>query len=194
MANRRWILSLCERSGSLATLDIEATNLAASFGRILVIAVKPYGKKPVSFVAKTLKDERRMLEDAVPFINSFECTVGHFSTYYDIPFIASRLTYHKLSPKLELQLRFHVDTWKVARFNLKMHKNHLATLCRSFHLTEEKDDMSPDDWIKIQENFDAHIGKMRKYCEQDTRSTEALYKHIRHLAGNKVAIGTPYSV
>lgn len=194
MPNKRWLLDLCEKAGKLAIIDIEATNLAASFGRILVVAVKPYGKKPVSFIAGSLADEKKMLADAVPFINQFEVTVGHFSTYFDIPFIATRLTYHKMSPEIELQLRFHVDTWKVARYNLKMHKNHLAGLCDNFHLSDKKEGLSPDEWIKVQEDFKGNIGRMRAYCEQDTRSTEALYRYIRHLAGDKVATGTGYSI
>ena len=45
-------LPILEKSGSLAFLDIEASNLKADFGTVVVVSIKPYKQKPITFSAR----------------------------------------------------------------------------------------------------------------------------------------------
>jgi uncharacterized protein YprB with RNaseH-like and TPR domain len=193
--DKRWELDALEQANLLCTLDIEASNLGADFGRIICAVVKPFHGKPREFVAKNLEVEKAMLKELVTYLNRFQCVITHYGSRFDLPFIQSRMTYHNLAAEnVELRIRRQIDTIDIAWKNLRMSKNHLANLCKSFKLPVEKKGLSPDEWTKVMEDFGGNIKRMVKYCKQDVLATEGLYKHLRHLAGNAIKPGTPYSI
>src|SRR6266446_4770077 len=106
----------------ILALDIEASNLSADFGIVLT-----FGSRMVEGEKKTqvfnildyqknydlIAAEKRMLKDISKRMMEADVWLTHYGTWYDLPFINSRLLYHRL-PVLPANFS-HIDTWKISR-------------------------------------------------------------------------------
>src|SRR3990167_1635977 len=124
--------------------DIEASNLNADFGIVLCVGYKEVGRgkpKVLSILdyAKNgdlIKAEKRLLKDVSDVLLDSDVWLTHYGTWYDIPFINTRLLYHGL-PVLPPNFA-HIDTWKISRNRLKLRNNRLATIQQFLKLKDEK--------------------------------------------------------
>jgi uncharacterized protein YprB with RNaseH-like and TPR domain len=132
----------------VATWDIEATGLQATFGQMLCASVKPMGGETKVFriddydgahgedtkLAMALRDE----------LNKYHIVIGYNSLRYDLPFLNSRLIeYHEpiVSPLVR-----HIDVLIVARHRLRLHSNRLDALLDHLHSEHKKTPLTPHLW------------------------------------------------
>lgn len=170
-------------SAKILIFDIEATNLAANFGRMLCFGWKWLDEKqtyvksitdyPKRF-ANDPTDDRELVAHAKEVLESADIWVTWFGTYFDVPFIQTRLLAHRFTP---LPPTAHEDGWKTARYCLKLNNNRLKTVSE-FLGVEEKTPLLPVMWVRAAAGHKKSIDYVKQHCKQDVIVLEEVHKLI----------------
>lgn len=167
--------------------DIEASNLNADFGLILtfgskfvgedvkpeVLRIDDYGEKNL------IKGEKKLLVDISERMLTADVWLGHYSTWYDLPFINSRLLYHRL-PVLPPNFS-QLDTWKIARNRLKLRNNRLITISEFLGTDEEKNAIKPEQWLRALSGHRPSMDYIVEHNRRDVVVLEEAYLRLRPL-------------
>lgn len=171
--------------------DIEASNLSADFGIVLCVGSKDVeGKKPqvlnildyASRDGDLIKAEKALLRDVSAHLLEADVWLTHFGTWYDIPFINSRLIYHNL-PILPTNFP-HVDTWKISKNHLKLRNNRLITISEHLGTKDEKNAIRPEQWIRALGGHRPSMDYIVEHCRRDVLVLEQAYLRLRPLMNN----------
>jgi uncharacterized protein YprB with RNaseH-like and TPR domain len=171
----------------LLAFDLECSGLCADFGIILCCGMKYVESKQKTLVLNILdfpgKDliakERNLLKAISEKMLEAEALLGHFSSIYDLPFINSRLIYHRL-PILPPTMA-HIDTWRVARNRLKLRSNRLKTISEFLGTRDEKTAIQPEQWIKAMGGHRPSMNYIQEHCRLDIEVLEEVYLRLRSL-------------
>lgn len=173
----------------ILSYDIEASNLNADFGIVLTFGSKFVGDGPkvevLNILDYTTKDrdliraERRMLIDVSARMLSADVWLGHFSTWYDLPFLNTRLLYHNL-PVLPPNFS-QLDTWKIAKNRLKLRNNRLVTIQEFLKLEDEKNAIQPEQWIRALGGHRPSMDYIVEHNRRDVLVLEQAYMRLRPL-------------
>lgn len=129
-------------------LDIEASQLTASFGHMISWALKL--RKGVVFSdfikQRSLKEEKRIVGTLIKAMTKVDEVVTYYGTRFDIPFIRTRALYHDLDFPQYMSLG-HLDLYYVARHRLRMHSNRLASVAEFLGI-EGKTALKPEVWVQ----------------------------------------------
>lgn len=166
--------------------DIESTNLNADFGFIICIGWKFSDEKKAHVVSiadfpdafrKDCTNDYHVVKTAAKAISEADVWVTHYGTRFDVPMVQTRLLHHKLKPMPPIP---HIDTWRVAKYRLKLHSNRLASVSSMFGL-EEKTRLDGPKWIKAMAGDRKSIKYVVEHCVQDVMVLEQAYNKIRCL-------------
>jgi uncharacterized protein YprB with RNaseH-like and TPR domain/predicted RNA-binding Zn-ribbon protein involved in translation (DUF1610 family) len=167
--------------------DIEATDLAANHGVILCICAKVAGQKTMhkwrldSYTGDVVDDaERCLIAEASEFLDSADLHVTHYGSKFDVPFVNTRALYHALPSLAPVP---HVDTWRVARYQMKLNNNRLQTVTEFFGGA----DKTRLDGINAMKAFAGNKRAMDdivKHCEIDVEVLENAYFKMRPVIRN----------
>jgi len=173
----------------ILSMDIEASNLSADFGIVLTFGSKVVGVgKPevlniLDYLYKGSRDliraERRLLKDVSKRMLESDIWLTHFGTWYDLPFINSRLLYHNL-PVLPPSYP-HIDTWKIAKNRLKLRNNRLNTVQEFLLLPSENNAINPEQWIRALGGHKASMDYIVEHNRRDVLVWEEAYNLLRPL-------------
>jgi uncharacterized protein YprB with RNaseH-like and TPR domain len=166
--------------------DIESTALNATFGTILCIGYKFLGDDEV-FVPTILDgkkrgnmlDDKKLVERFAKVYNHSDYSVGHYSSRFDLPMIRTKLLKWGLPP---LQPKPHIDTWWIARRELKLHSNRLAVLQDFLGCPTSKTPLKPDDWIQAAHGSKPALDYIVDHCRADVLVLEEVFLKLRPLA------------
>jgi hypothetical protein len=139
----------------IGCIDIEASNLDADFGVMLSWAIRPVGSEYIIYDCLTLEDldaglvDKRIVETCVEQMLTFDRLVGHYSTYFDIPFIRTRAEHHDTYFP-EYGLIYGSDVWRMAKKKLKLHSNRQDSVAECIQRENIKTRIHPQKWEQIQ--------------------------------------------
>ena len=168
--------------------DIEASNLNADFGIVLTFGSKFVGKGRTEVLnildyqdtsKDLIKAERRLLIDVSERMLSADVWLGHYSTWYDLPFLNSRLLYHKL-PILPPNFS-QLDTWKIAKNRLKLRNNRLVTISEFIGTRDEKNAIKPEQWLRALSGHRPSMDYIVEHNRRDVLVLEEVYNRLRPL-------------
>lgn len=168
--------------------DIEASNLAADFGIVLCVGFKEVGSGRPEVLntldysgddGDLIRAEKRLLKDVSARLLASDVWLTHFGTYYDIPFINTRLVYHNL-PTLPTNYA-HIDTWRAAKKNLKLRNNRLITISEFLGTDEEKNAIRPEQWLRALGGHRPSMAYIVEHCRRDVVVLEETYERLRPL-------------
>lgn len=168
--------------------DIEASNLAADFGIILCVGFKPVGHgKPAVLDILDYRDksgdliraEKQLLKAVSERLLDCDVWLTHYGTWFDIPFVNSRLLYHGL-PTLPAN-HSHIDTWKISRNRLKLRNNRLATIQEFLQLPDEKNSIRPEQWLRALGGHKPSMDYIVDHCRRDVLVLEQAYERLKPL-------------
>ncbi len=164
--------------------DIEATNLSAPFGTILCIGYKWLGEKKVhvptimDFSQGSRLSDKGLVEHFAEVYNTADYTSGHYASRYDRPMISSKLIKYGLPPLKPIQM---IDTWWVARRELKMHSNRLQAIAEYLDTHVSKTPITFDDWLQAAAGDKEAIKNVVKHCKADVLVLEEVFIKLRPL-------------
>lgn len=168
-------LPIAERARAIAFVDIEAANLNADYGTVVVVSIKPYKAKPTTFTARPGRD-KQLLRDVSVEIAKYPIWVTFFGKRYDIPFLNSRLMYHGLPP---LPRHHHIDLWMVMKMRTHLSRRNQAHLLSWLGTPESKMSVSPNVWAEMAVKSDEKLEILRQRCESDVTGLEAMYEKAK---------------
>lgn len=174
--------------------DIECTNLSSNFGYVLCISWKELGEKKVHTIKITDSptfsqdptNDKYVVEKAAEALSKADIWIYHYGSKFDRNYVNSRLLYHGLNPMPPIP---DIDTWRVARYKLKLNSNRLQTLT-SFFGFEDKTPLDGPTWIKAMAGHKPSIKYVVQHCEQDVRVLEQVYNKIKVLAPKHPNVNT----
>ena len=169
-------LPIAEKAGALAFLDIEASNLKADFGTVVVASIKPFGKRPRSWSCRP-GDDKGLVAEVRNALSDYPVWCTFYGKLFDIPFINSRLLVHGLEP---LPKHHHIDCYWVVKARTALSRRNQAHLLSWLGTPESKMSVSPNVWAEMPVNAE-HLDTLVKRCESDVRGLEALYRKTKHL-------------
>lgn len=179
-------MKLNQATSKLLFYDIEASSLNGDFGIVLCVGLKFQADKKakvlniLDYKGKDLiEKERELLKDVSERMIGADIIVGHFSCFYDLPFLNTRLLYHRL-PVLPPQFA-QVDTWKTARYRLKLRNNRLKTISEFLGTQEEKNAIKPEQWIRALGGHRPSMDYVVEHCYRDVEVLEEVYERLKPL-------------
>jgi DNA polymerase elongation subunit (family B) len=172
-------------ASKLVLFDIETTNLNANFGICLCVAWKVLGERAVHSVSidqsptfdKDTTNDKYVVTTAAKALSAADIVCGWYSSKFDWPFLQTRLLAHKQKVMPPVS---HLDAWRIAKYQMRMNSNRLATVSE-FLGVEEKTKLSGPLWIKAAAGNRQAIRYVVKHCRQDVVVLEEVYERIRPL-------------
>jgi len=168
--------------------DIEATDLSAGFGEMLsfgywwhdepepkVLNMYDYegwDKLPVE------QRDLYLVQDAAKLIEEADVLIGHYSTKFDFPFIQTRCLFHNLGP---IPSPVQIDTWRIARYQLKLNNNRLKTVAKAFG-GEQKSEVPMNIWRRAKAHDLEAMKIISEYNLQDVRTQRNITEKLMPLA------------
>lgn len=169
--------------------DLETSNLNANFGFLLSFGWKFQGEKKAQVISiadyplykKDPTNDKMLIKDAADILRESDIIVGHYSSRFDYPFIQTRLLYHGLEPLPPIP---HIDTWRVARYGMKLNSNRLDTLARFLEVENQKTAVAGPHWVKAMAGDKKALRYIIEHNRLDVLVLEQVYNKIRALITN----------
>jgi uncharacterized protein YprB with RNaseH-like and TPR domain len=171
-------LDFIEKTGQLASFDIEATQLNADLGSVLCASVKPFGKKPYTFKVKAVGNDVKVIRDLKDALEEYHCWLGYYSKGFDIPFVNTRLLKWGYAP---IESRHHIDLFFTLKPKTKMSSKSLGRFASLLGTEEQKMGVPQNVWSEMGFKLEENMPIMVDRCESDTIVLENLYVKTKHL-------------
>jgi len=171
-------LRLAEKAKSLCFFDIEASGLRGDYNSVLVVSIKPYGSKPITFSVKQVGNDQKVVRDAKECLESFDAWCGYYSKGFDRPMLDTRLLKWGQKP---IEKRPHIDMYYTLKSNLLTARRSQGHLLSWLDTPESKMTVGADVWASMSTNFDKNMKLMIERCESDCAGLESLYERTKHL-------------
>jgi len=165
-------------------LDIEASNLKASFGYVFSYCIKELDG-PLYEGCVTQQDivsgifDKRILKKCIDDMRKFDRIVVYYGgdARFDIPFLRTRAVYYKMDFPIYRELQL-LDLFLVIKRRFKFHNNRLQTACDFFGIPCKEHGMNHDIWIRAMAGNKMALDYILQHNREDVLSTEALYKRV----------------
>lgn len=174
-----------QREPKILFWDIESTSLNATFGTILCIGYKFLGQPKVhvptilEYAKQGMLDDRGLVERFAHIYEHSDYTVGHYSSRFDLPMIKTKLLKYKLPP---LSPKPHIDTWRIAKRELRLHSNRLQVLQEYLGVEHAKTPINFDDWLHAALGNKRALKRVVEHCKFDVLVLEEVFCRLRPLA------------
>ena len=165
----------------VAYLDIESTNLNASFGYILCYCIKEAGVDKILTRAVTPKDirtyqfDKNIMANFAKDILPFDRLVGYYSKDYrfDIPFLRTRaLRWGVPFPSYKEHL--FTDAYDLAKKKLRLHRTRMENVADLLGVPSKGHRLNPTIWMECQAGKKSAIDYVVTHCQEDVTTLEAV--------------------
>lgn len=171
-------LRLVEEANKLAFFDIEATGLRGDYNSVLIVSVKPFASKVVSFKIAQPGNDKRVVREAIECLESFDCWASYYGKGFDIPMLRTRALKWGLP---DINKKHHIDLYFTLKHNLLTARKSQGHLLSFLGTEEQKMSVGADTWNEILYNFEPTMKTMQKRCESDAIGLQGLYEKTKHL-------------
>jgi uncharacterized protein YprB with RNaseH-like and TPR domain len=169
-------------------LDIEASNLNASFGCVYTYCIKELDG-PLIKRAISLDDlhngnfDKNLLKKFIEDCLKFDRLVLHYGTdfKFDLPFLRTRAVFWGLDFP-EHKFLYASDTHTILKKKFKFHSNRLEAVCDFFNIPAKGHKLNSKIWLDMitgnRKRMRAAIDYILTHNVEDVLSLEALWKKI----------------
>jgi uncharacterized protein YprB with RNaseH-like and TPR domain len=175
----------------IGCLDIESSNLKASFGIVLSYCIKEMDGPIDEYVIKPsqLKDgsfDRELLKKFYHDAGKFHRLVVYWGKdrRHDVPFLRTRAMKQGVDFPLYKEILV-VDLYDWVKNKMSLHSSRLATACEELGIEAKGHKLSGDIWLKALSGDAASLNWILEHNREDVRSTEALYKRLEPFVMNR---------
>ncbi len=160
--------SICEK---VSFLDIETSNLKANFGIVLCWCILDEAGNRYEDVLNKKDvlsgyEDKRIVQSCIDNMLKFDRVCGHYSTYFDIPFLRTRALIHGLKFPGQGEL-YHTDVWRMAKSKLCLHSNRQNIVAESLYGKTVKTRISHSDWRKAMLGCPDAAAEVLDHCQKD---------------------------
>jgi DNA polymerase elongation subunit (family B) len=169
--------------------DYPGLTLKASLNSMICFGYQIFGEKEIKCInawdfpgwKKNINDDRDLVMAAYEILKDADATVTHNGKRFDIKFLQTRLLYHGLTPLPKIR---HIDTCAEAKRNLLMFNNRLNTISKFLTSEEKLENGGWDLWVKVMNREEKAMELMSRYCKQDVKILNNIFKKIRPFVTN----------
>lgn len=164
-------------------------TMKATVTSIICAGYKYFGEKQTHCInawdfpawKKDVNNDKRLCEVLYDVLKDADCVITHNGKRFDWKFLNTRLVVNGLPPLHKIP---HIDTCQLARSNLFLFSNRLDTLGEFLAGDHKMKHEGWGLWVKTYNKDPKALKKMEKYCKQDVKLLEKVYKILRPFAGN----------
>lgn len=166
----------------LGFVDIEASNLSATFGYIMSYCIKEAGGKILERVLtpgeiKKHIFDKELMRNFIADARQFDRLLGYYSTKFDIPFLRTRAVYWEFLFPLYAEIK-HTDVYYIVRNKFNLHRNRLETACEFFDIPCKAHRLNPSIWQRAMSGEKKALNYILQHNREDVTSLEALYNKV----------------
>jgi uncharacterized protein YprB with RNaseH-like and TPR domain len=157
--------------------DIETTDLSGSFGELLMMGYRWHHEEEYHIIRihdfdgwDKLPIEKRdiyIVKYVSEILSEADVLVGHYSVRFDHRFVQTRCLIHGLPPIPDTA---HIDTWQIAKYQMKLNNNRLKTLATALECEEQKSELPIWVWRRSKAHDIESLELMTPYCVQDVKT------------------------
>lgn len=172
-------------------LDIEATNLNASFGFMLSWYIKKDGKDEYDWGLITKEEifnltfDKRILKKLLKALDHYDILYTHYGIdgRFDIPFIRTRAFVHNMEDLLpDYMEKIILDTYMIARRKLRLHSNRLDVIATTLGIKNiSKTRLEPIIWTKASAGDMESLLYIKKHNKIDVKLLEKIHHKLRKI-------------
>lgn len=165
-----------ERKGFV---DIETSNLKANFGIVLCWCIlDEQGHRYEDVInlddVQSGNEDKRLIENCINCFSNFDRLIGHYSTYFDIPFLRTRALIHGIKFP-QHGTKYHTDVWKMAKHSLCLHSNRQDVIAESLYGKTCKTRISHPAWRKAMMGDAKSAAEVLDHCRKDVMDLKKNY-------------------
>lgn len=173
------IKPLQERIGFL---DIESSNLNATFGFVFSYCIKRLDGEVIKRVVspqdiKKGRFDKNLMLQFLKDVREFDTLVVYYGERFDMPFLRSRCMYHKLDFPLYKEVKLY-DVWFTIRKKMKLHSNRLETVCDFLGIEAKNHPMKQLIWLNACAGDKKSLDYIVTHNVEDVVCLEELYKRV----------------
>ena len=165
--------------------DIESTHLKANFGYCLCFGYKYLGDKKATVLSISkyqgdggTTDDRVLMRKVHDLLtNHADIIVSYYGKEFDRKFLNTRMMMAGLPPLPPLSYE-HVDLYYIARGNLALHSNRLASVADAVGCPFKKTELKPMSWVAAMAGDRAARAYVETHCARDVDVLEYCYKKL----------------
>lgn len=164
-------------------LDIESSNLKATFGYTFAYAIKVAGKNEILGRTVTRKEilsgvrDKKLIQECVDDMRKFDRIVTYYGGGFDLPFLRTRAIYWDLDFPVLREI-FHTDVYQVIKHKFNLHRRSLEVACQTFGIEAKQHPMFPDQWQEALIGTQWALDYIWEHNKEDVESLEKLYNKI----------------
>lgn len=163
-------------------LDIESSNLKATFGYVISYCIKEADGKIIERVLtpKEIKNhvfDKELMRDLIRDIRKFDRVLTYYGTGFDIPFLRTRAIFWEFLFPLFGEIR-HTDVYYIIRNKLKLHRNSLAVACDFFDIPSKGHKLNPYIWQRAMSGDKKSLAYILEHNREDVISLETLFNKV----------------
>lgn len=184
----------------IAFLDIESSNLKASFGVVLCYAIKARGvdadkgglitRTIVEADVKSGRYDRNILSNLMSDLKEFDrvCVYWGRDRRHDLPFLRTRALKAGINFP-EYGSIYVLDLYDWAKNKLSLHSYRLETVCKEFGIPAKGHPLTGDIWLRAMAGKKDALDYITTHCAEDVICLEPVYNILEpYVRGGKVSI------
>lgn len=172
-------------------LDIETwtLNFKADMGILLTYCIKELDGKIIknSITPKECQlkkdNDKRIMKDLIKDLNKFTRLIGHYSTFFDLPFLRTRAVYYNLDFPI-YQTIYHSDTYLMLKSKFSLRNRTLRNACKFFNIPAKDHSFEFQLWYNAAKGDKKALDHVLAHNIEDVISTEELWKKINQYSPN----------
>lgn len=126
-----------------------------------------------------INNDYELVKAAYEVLVDADAMVTHYGSKFDFPFLQARLLHWGLPPLPPIP---HIDTWRIARYKLKLSSNRLDNIAK-FLGTETKIDTGGFSlWKDVYNNKKGARKQMSDYCAQDVECLDQIFTQLKSMS------------
>lgn len=168
-------------------LDIETTNLKASYGIMLCWCiydannnVMHEGRINKADLNGTL--DKRIVRELIECLKGFDRVYTYYGTKFDIPFARTRAIVHGLDFPIFRSVA-HKDVYYIVRNKFCLHSNRLAVACEILLGETDKTRIDPGRWTRALMGDEEALNYILEHCRFDVLDLAKLHRKVEDFAG-----------
>lgn len=164
-------------------LDIETTNLAPDIGFILSYCIQDINGntigrtlKPSEFKGRNKVLDKNLIKECIRDMKKFDRIVGHYNTFFDIPFIRTRAHIWGLQDSFPKPREIFIsDTYLIAKRKFKFHSRKLIAIAKAFNIPAKGHPLDGKEWIGALTGDKWALDYVWKHNTEDVTTTRLVY-------------------
>jgi len=167
-------------------LDIETFtfNFKADMGFMMTYCIKDLnGKVHTNSITPkecmlSKDNDKRLMVDLIKDLRKYTRVIGHYSTFFDLPFLRTRAVYYGMDFPVYKEI-YHTDTYFLLKTKFSLKSRSLFNACNFFGIEAKGHKFDFQSWYNAAKGDKKALKHVLDHNVEDVISTELLWEKIR---------------